>query len=86
MNHRFSFDVPGDPAAALAKAQAAVKEGGGTFSGDATGGTFSGPTPVGDVKGTYQVAGGHVTIEITEKPFLAPKALVESKIRGFFGA
>lgn len=86
MAHRFSFDVSGDPSAALAKAEAAVREAGGTFAGNANGGSFSGKTPIGEVKGTYSVAAGRVTIEITEKPFLAPKAMIEAKIRGFFGA
>ncbi len=86
MAHTFSFDVPGDPAAALAKASSLVKEAGGTFTGDATAGTFSGKTPAGDVKGTYRASDGRVTVEITDKPFIVPKAVVESKVKGFFGA
>ena len=86
MAHTFSFDVPGDPATALARAEAAVRGAGGTFSGDAAAGAFSGKTPAGQVKGAYRVQGGRATIEILEKPFLVPKALVESKIRELFGA
>lgn len=86
MAHTFSFDVPDDAATALAKASSLVKGAGGSFAGDENGGTFAGKTPAGDVKGRYQVAGKTVTIEITDKPFIVPKTLVESKVKEFFGA
>ena len=86
MAHTFSFDVSGDPAAALAKAQTAVRSAGGTFTGDAAAGSFSGKTPAGEVKGTYKVNAGRVTVDVTDKPFLVPKAMVESKVRELFGA
>jgi hypothetical protein len=86
MAHTFSFDLPGDPATALKVASSAVTSAGGTFSGDANAGSFSGKTPVGAVKGNYQVAGRRVTIDITDQPFVVPKAMIESKVREFFGA
>ena len=86
MAHSFSFDLPGDPAAAVAKAGTIVRDAGGTFSGDASAGSFAGKTPVGEVKGVYRGSGGRVTVEITGKPFVVPKSMAESKIREFFGA
>ena len=86
MAHSFAFDLPGDPAAALAKASSLVKGAGGTFAGDADAGSFAGKTPVGEVKGTYRVAGSRVSVTITDKPFVVPKSVVESKVKGFFGA
>lgn len=86
MAHTFSFDVPDGAETALAKASSLVTSAGGSFAGDTNGGTFAGKTPVGDVKGRYQVAGKTVTIEITDKPFIVPKTLVETKVKEFFGA
>lgn len=86
MAHKFSFDLPGDPASVLAKASSAVTAGGGTLSRDANVGSFSGRTPMGEVKGNYRVSGKTVTIEVTDKPFVVPKSVVELKVRGFFGA
>ena len=84
MAHIFSFDLP-DADAALEKASTSVQAAGGTFTGDTLAGTFSGKTPVGQVKGSYRVAGRVVTVTITDKPFVLSKALVESKVRSFFG-
>ena len=86
MAHTFSFDLPGDPAAALAKASSLVTGAGGAFAGDAAAGSFAGQTPVGEVKGTYRVAGKTVSVTVTDKPFVLPKAVVEAKVKGFFGA
>ena len=86
MAHSFSFELPGDPQSAVTKAGTLVRQAGGTFSGDANGGSFTGKTPVGEVRGDYRTAGKTVTVEITHKPFIVPKATVESKIREFFGA
>jgi hypothetical protein len=85
MAHIFSFDLPDDATAALAKASTTVQEAGGSFSGDMLAGTFAGKTPVGQVKGSYRVAGRMVTVTITDKPFVLSKSLVESKVRSFFG-
>ena len=86
MAQSFSFDLPGDPQAAVTKAGILVRQAGGTFSGGVDGGSFTGKTPVGEVKGNYRTAGNTVTVEITDKPFIVPKTTVESKIREFFGA
>jgi hypothetical protein len=39
---------------------------------------------MGGFEGQYQVNGETITITITEKPFLIPCTLIESKIREFF--
>jgi hypothetical protein len=86
MANAFTFDVPGDLAAALAKARQEVTAAGGTFSGDLQAGSFSGKTPLGAVKGTYTAAGRSVTVTITEKPWLVPAGTIEATIREYFGA
>jgi len=45
---------------------------------------FSVPTPLGTVKGNYVLSGGTLTINITDKPFLVPSGILESKLRAFF--
>jgi hypothetical protein len=80
----FSIDIPGDVAAAVARARAAATAGGGTFAGDTAAGTFSGATPMGMVRGAYRIAGQRAEIAITEKPTFVPMALVEGRVRSFF--
>jgi hypothetical protein len=86
MAHSFTLTVPGDLEAAVKRAERAVADAGGSFTGDATGGSFSGKTPMGAVKGTYTVAGNTVTVTITDKPWLLPAGTLEGKVREYFGA
>jgi len=50
------------------------------LEGDTQKGTFSGA----GVKGVYETDGSNIHITITDKPFVIPMSLVESKIRDFF--
>jgi hypothetical protein len=82
-----SFDVPvtSNLAGVLDRVRANITNSGGNFNGDTQSGQFSGEVPMmGGFEGQYQVNGETITITITEKPFLIPCTLIESKIREFF--
>lgn len=81
MSHTFEIQLAGDAGTALGKVKDLFNStSGGTFEGDHEQGRFSGS----GVRGVYHVKGSVVTITITDKPFLAPNKIIESKIRGFF--
>lgn len=64
----------------LERAKATAARHNATLTGDTSSGTFAGS----GVKGTYQTEGSTIHITITDKPFVAPMSMVESKIRDFF--
>jgi len=80
MARKFTVKLTGSPDNMLAKVRAAVKEGGGSFDGDATSGTFAGS----GVTGKYSVSGTDIVVTIQKKPFVIPGFLIESKVREFF--
>lgn len=86
MANSFTFEVPDELSAALAKAKQEVVAVGGSFTGDLQSGAFAGTTPLGTVKGTYIAAGQRVTVTLTEKPWLVPTGAIEAKVRAYFGA
>jgi hypothetical protein len=82
---RFTVASNGDLTATLVRVEKTITSKGGSFSGDTTQGQFSGVTPVGNVKGKYTVnANKDIEITITDKPFIAPMAIIENKIRDYF--
>ena len=76
--------VPGDIDEIVRQVQQAAAKAGGTMAGDSEGGTFTGKTPLGPIKGTYAIAGHHVTIAISEKPWLIPLSRIEQELRNYF--
>jgi hypothetical protein len=82
----FDVTVTSDLAGALDRVKSQITGSGGSFTGDTQGGSFSGEVPMmGGFEGRYEVSGDVVTITIIDKPFLIPCAIIESKIREFFG-
>ena len=82
---RFTVASNGDLTATLERVEKTITSKGGSFTGDTTQGQFSGVTPVGNVKGKYTVnANKDIEITITDKPFIAPMAIIENKIRDYF--
>ena len=55
----------------------------GIFQGDSNKGTIAFKTPFGKVAGTYNIKGCLVQIEITNKPFLVSRSMIESKIKAY---
>lgn len=84
MAQKFTVSTKDDLQTTLKRVETTITSKGGQFSGDTNKGEFSGTTPIGMVKGKYTVVGSHIEITITDKPFLAPQAIIESKIRDYF--
>jgi hypothetical protein len=85
MSKNFIISPKDDLATTLARVEQTIVSKGGEFSGDTQQGQFSGVTPIGDVKGTYAItANNEIEITITDKPFVAPMSIIESKIRDYF--
>ncbi len=80
MAHSFTLSLTTTPAALLERAKKLAAENDAVFQGDTSSGSFT----ASGVEGSYQIDADTITITVTDKPFLAPWALVESKVRGFF--
>ena len=79
MPHKFSFQVT-NVDQSLAKVKSEMLKAGHKFNGDSSKGEFAG----GGVEGEYSIDGNTVTVSVTKKPFVAPKSLIEKKIKEYF--
>jgi len=84
MSDKIVISVQGDIDEVFRQAQAAAAKAGGILIGDSKAGTLSGNTPLGAIKGAYAVAGQHVTLTISEKPWLVPVSTIERELRAYF--
>ncbi len=73
----FSIDTTGDPLSLLARARRVAKENGATLIGNKESGRFSHDL----VRGEYCMVGRKVIFTITDKNWLVPWAVVESRLR-----
>jgi hypothetical protein len=73
----------GTAADLVAKANAAMTDAGGSFTGDTSAGSFSVPTPLGSVAGTYTISGQSFRVLVTQKPFLVTCAMIVDKLNTF---
>ena len=80
MSKTFTIEAKEPIETLLERAKATAARHSATLSGDTKKGTFAGS----GVKGTYETEGSTIHITITDKPFVAPMSMVESKIREFF--
>ncbi|WP_420147361.1 hypothetical protein [Spirosoma sp.] len=86
----FTIDFPGTASQFASKANSAISEKGGAFTGDTTKGNFRIQTGIGAVEGTYQVLKPvsdkqtPVAITITKKPFIVSTNKIKSAISEFF--
>jgi hypothetical protein len=64
----------------LRKTQSLANKTSASFQGNESAGKFSARS----VTGVYRVRGNRVTITITDRPFLVPWSIIESKVRRFF--
>ena len=80
MSKTFTIEAHEPIETLLERARSTAEKHNATFTGDTTKGDFAGS----GVKGTYETNGSTIHITITDKPFMAPMSMVESKIREFF--
>ena len=77
MARTFSMDTTLNPTSLLARARSVAREYGATFAGDKQSGRFSHEM----VRGEYRMVGQRVIVTITEKHWLVPWSVVESRLR-----
>ena len=77
MVRTFSMNTTLDPLSLLRRVKRVAKENGATLLGDERSGRFSHDM----VKGEYRLVGEMVIVTITEKHWLVPWPIVESKVR-----
>ena len=80
-NCNFSIAFTGNANDIVTKTRESITKAGGKFEGDATSGSVFMATPVGDVEGTYTIAGQTLDIDITKKPMFVPCNLIESELK-----
>lgn len=80
---RFVFDFAISEEKLVERIRAHVHRAGGSFEGSTSDGSFHLPTPVGEFKGYYQISGGTILLEVTDKPFFVPCSAIESKLRDY---
>lgn len=80
MAKKFQVQLTSAPQKLILKAQEYAKTSGIDFDGDENRGTFG----VFGVKGQYVITGETVDIDILDKPFLVPWAIVETQVKDFF--
>jgi hypothetical protein len=73
----FSIDTPVDSFSLLARAKRVARENGATLLGDKESGRFSHDM----VRGEYRMVGQRVIVTITDKHWLVPWPVVESRLR-----
>jgi hypothetical protein len=73
----FSIDTPVDSLSLPARAKRVAKENGATLAGDKESGSFSHAM----VRGEYRIVGQTVIVTITDKHWLVPWPIVESRLR-----
>jgi hypothetical protein len=66
----FSIELAGDAETIIKQAENAIRGGGGDFQGNSNSGNFHLSTPIGKVRGSYQISGALLNVEILEKPLL----------------
>lgn len=71
--------VSRDPTVLLPEVRRAAAREGVAFEGDGASGSFEGK-----ISGRYRVNGNRVRITLTDWPWYASGAMVESRFRGFF--
>lgn len=76
----FKISVNGDLNSILNHVKQEASQKGIAFSGDTSGGSFSGM----GIVGTYSVSGNQVTVNISQKPLIAPCSYIESELRKYF--
>ncbi len=80
MARTFIVNTIEDPTTLVTRARQAASNGGAQFRGNETSGSFSG----GGIRGIYRIQAGTVAVTITDKPWVIPWGVVESRVKRFF--
>ena len=82
MSYKFSITMK-DLNADIDRIRKEIETTGGIFQGDSNKGTIAVKTPFGKIAGNYNIRGCLAQIEITDKPFLVSRSMIESKIKAY---
>lgn len=74
----FTIPFSGSPVDVLQKAQAAIRDQGGLFLGDATSGIFELTVLGSSIKGSFNISGQDLNVAIDSKPFMIPCSTIQS--------
>ncbi len=79
-----SFSIPftKDATEILDKAKKTVESQDGVFTGDIKSGNFNVTVFGNTITGTYEVDGQNLNMNIIDKPFMVPCAMIESYLKG----
>jgi hypothetical protein len=80
----FSINFSGDATIFVTKAETAIDDAGGSFTGNASAGNFSVSSPLGKIKGTYVISSPSTAdITISQKPFLVSCNAIQSQLQEY---
>lgn len=74
----FSIPFSGSSADILRKAQAAIHDQGGLFRGDESSGVFELTVLGSTIRGSFQISGQDLNVNIDSKPFMIPCSTIQS--------
>ncbi len=77
----FNFEFGGSAGQLLPGIKRDIASQGGWVQGNASSGTAMVPSPAGDVEFSYHIAGQHLVIEVTDKPFVVSCDRIEAELR-----
>jgi hypothetical protein len=78
---KISIPFSGSAQDLINHAASGIRSAGGEFTGDVFAGDFSMNTPIGSVKGSYNISGEQINIEIAQKPMLVSCQRIEEELR-----
>jgi hypothetical protein len=81
---KFDVQLDDDADVVIDKVKTLISQHGGTLHGDASRGSFEGMTPAGMIRGIYEIAGRTATIDIRDRPWMLPQAMIEQVVREYF--
>jgi hypothetical protein len=83
MGCNFSISFNRNPNEIVKEAERALVEAGGKFEGTDSEGTFSLFTPLGNVRGSYQIADNTIQVVVNDKPMLVGCNRIENVLRKY---
>ena len=81
----FSIPFSGNAEEIFAKAQTAITNAGGKFTGDVGAGEFSLSTFIGAIEGSYSMNGSTMNVLITDKPMFLSCSKIEEELSKYLG-
>lgn len=81
MSCKFSVTINDTPQNILSKARAAIQSQNGVLTGNENEGSFEVNVLGNFIKGSYQIQGSQMHLEITDKPFFVPCSMIENMLQ-----